>query len=323
MHNITDIKMWVGFSIFLILALTIDTFILGRKHTHSATTMKSALCWTFIWVACAFIFNGLLWLELYFTATTAIANQKSLEFFAGYLIEKSLSVDNLFVFYMVFQQFRIPPQYQPRVFAIGIWSAIILRLLLILVGVWLVTRFHWILYVMGAFLLLTGIKIFFAKDEEKNLADTFLIKTLKRFFRLTDKIESHHFFIRKSGLLYATPLFLGLVFIEISDVIFAFDSIPAIFAITTDPFIVWTSNIFAILGLRALYFLLAGMAERFHLLKHGIALILVFIGTKMLIAPWLHISVFVSLVVIVAILIIFSWLSLKHNIKDDSIKNGS
>ncbi|OGT41118.1 MAG: hypothetical protein A3F42_01505 [Gammaproteobacteria bacterium RIFCSPHIGHO2_12_FULL_37_34] len=315
MHNIANIWMWVGFSIFLVVALCIDTFVLGKKHIGPHESVKASLCWTLAWIICALIFNAILWLDLYFTATLSIANQKSLEFFAGYLIEKSLSVDNLFAFYMVFHQFHIPTIYQQRIFVIGVWSAIVLRLLLILFGVWLISQFHWILYLMGIFLFFTGIKMFFVEEREKDLADTWIIKLIKRFIRVTTDIQGQSFFILKNKLWYATPLFLGLIFIELSDLIFAFDSIPAIFAITTDPFIVWTSNIFAILGLRALYFLLAGMAYRLHMLKHGIALVLIFVGIKMLVAPWLSISVPWSLSIIGSILFIFSILSIKYNKK--------
>ncbi|HLB42124.1 MAG TPA: TerC/Alx family metal homeostasis membrane protein [Gammaproteobacteria bacterium] len=319
MHNIANIWMWIGFSVFLVSALFIDTVVLGKKYLGPHTSIKASLYWTMAWIICALIFNALLWLDLYLTSTISMANQKSLEFFAGYLIEKSLSIDNLFAFYVIFHQLHIPTIYQQRIFAIGIWSAIVLRLLLILFGVWLITQFHWILYAMGVFLFFTGIKMFFVEEHEKDLAETWIIKIIKRFMRVTTDIQGKHFFISKNKLLYATPLFLGLIFIEISDIVFAFDSIPAIFAITTDPFIVWTSNIFAILGLRALYFLLAGMVYRLHMLKHGIALVLVFVGIKMLIAPWINISVMWSLSSIISILVIFSVLSVKYR-KQEIIK---
>ncbi len=315
MHNVTSIGMWLGFSTFLIVALGIDTFLLGKKHLGPNESIKAALFWTLIWISCALIFNIFLWLDLYFTTTNAIANQKALEFFAGYLIEKSLSIDNLFAFYMVFHQFRIPLAYQQRIFSIGIWSAIVLRLALILCGVWLLNKFHWVIYIMGAFLFFTGIKMFFVVDGEKDLTESFIIRIIKKFIPITTDMKDESLFIRKNKIGYATPLFLALIFIEISDIIFAFDSIPAIFAITTDPFIVWTSNIFAILGLRALYFLLAGMVYRFHLLKHGIALILIFVGTKMLIANWIPISVLWSLSIIMSILIVFAALSIMHSRK--------
>ena len=271
--------------------------------------MRIAACWTVFWIACALIFNALLWCYLYLAQGGLAANKIGLDFFTGYLIEKSLSIDNLFAFYMVFEHFRIPAIYQRRVFTYGIWGAVIMRLVIILMGTWLIEHFHWLIYVMGVFLLLTGIKMFFMEEKQKDLTETFIIKLTKRFVRVTHELRQENFFIRKNGLLVATPLFLALIFIEFSDLVFAFDSIPAIFAITRDPFIVWTSNIFAILGLRAMYFLLANMIMRFELLKHGVALILVFVGLKMVIEPWLHISVGLSLGVISIILLVFTVVS--------------
>ena len=299
---------WLGFFLFLVAALSADTFLLKQKHARPHESMRAAICWTSIWVTCALIFNALLWCYVYFKTDTALANKKALEFFTGYLIEESLSIDNLFAFYLIFRHFRIPVMYQQRVFSYGIWSAIVLRLIFILLGVWVVTRFHWALYIMGVFLVLTGIKIAVSKEKNHDLSDSLVFKLLNRILRVTHELRTNHFFIRRNGLLYATPLFLALIFVELSDVIFALDSIPAIFAITTDPFIIWTSNIFAILGLRSLYFLLSGMADRFHLLKYGIALILIFIGTKWS-SNLLVISVGVSLSVIASILLVFSWLS--------------
>jgi tellurite resistance protein TerC len=309
MDNLTNIWIWLGFSLFLVIALSIDFLVLGEKHARAQDSMWAILYWTLGWVVLALLFNSALWLYLNYSASPAFANQKALEFLTGYLIEKSLSIDNLFVFYMVFQQFHIPIAYQQRIFAYGIWGAIIMRLLLILLGTWLVHRFHWLLYIMGAFLLLTGIKMLFFKEQEKDVTENLFVQLLKKFLRVTNEIKDNHFFVRKKGLLYVTPLFIALLLIEFSDLIFAFDSIPAIFAITTDPFIVWSSNIFAILGLRALYFLLAGLIGRFHLLKYGIALILVFVGLKMVIEPWLQIPVLISLGAIISILMLFAWLS--------------
>ncbi|EKD70350.1 MAG: hypothetical protein ACD_46C00559G0001 [uncultured bacterium] len=312
MHDITNIWIWAGFTVFLIAALGIDTFALKKHHRH-AESIRSALFWTCVWIGSALLFNFLLWFYLYLTTDSATAYKKALDFFTGYLIEKSLSVDNLFAFYMVFEQFRIPVKYQQRIFSYGIWGAIMMRLIIILIGTWLISHFHWLLYVMGIFLLLTGIKMFFAQEHKKDLAETAVIRLTKRLFRLTHEIDDNRFFIRKSGLLYATPLFLALVFIEFSDLIFAMDSIPAIFAITRDPFIVWTSNIFAILGLRALYFVLARMINRFQLLKYGIALILIFIGIKMVIEPWIIISVSASLSVVVSIILVFVLISIRQS----------
>lgn len=302
---------WVGFSLFLIIALSIDTIVVNKKQIGPDKSIRAALLWTLLWVTCALFFNALLWVSIHYSANAAAANEIALNFFTGYLIEKSLSIDNLFAFYLIFHQFHIPLAYQHRVFSYGIWSAIVFRLLLILVGSWLIQQFHWILYVMGVFLLLTGIKMCFSYEEDKDLLSSKTFLFLQRFLRLTPGLSGQKFFIKKDALIYATPLFIALVFIELTDVVFAFDSIPAIFAITTDPFIVWTSNIFAILGLRAMYFLLVGMVKQFYLLKYAIALILVFVGTKMVIAPWVAIPTLLSLTVIVALLLLFSVLSFK------------
>ncbi len=298
-------SVWLGFSLFLLLALSMDAFLL-KKNGRTHTSVRTAIKWSLVWVAAALTFNALLWLYLYHYFDLALANRKALDFFTGYLIEKSLSIDNLFAFYILFQQFQIPPAYQQRIFSYGIWGAIIFRLILILLGSWLITEFHWVLFLMGAFLLVTGIKMLRASAETTDLyaSKTFLF--LQKKFRFSKELAGEKFFIRKNNLLYMTPLFLAVIFIEITDIVFAFDSIPAIFAITTDPFIVWSSNIFAILGLRALYFVLAGMVERFYLLKYGIALILIFIGIKMLLEPWLSIPVGISLAIIASILISFS-----------------
>ena len=313
MDDVANMGIWVGFCVFLVIALTIDSLVSRKNYARAHQSMRAAFVWTGIWVSTALFFNVLLWFYLYFsTSDIAFANKKALDFFTGYLIEKSLSVDNLFAFYMVFEQFRIPLKYQQRIFSYGIWGAIIMRLLIILVGSWLVSHFHWLLYVMGAFLLLTGIKMFFAREHEKDLADSMMIRLTNRFFRVTHEMKSEHFFIRKNGLLFATPLFLALVMVEFSDLIFAADSIPAIFAITRDPFIVWSSNIFAILGLRTLYFVLSHMINRFYLLRYGVALILVFVGVKMVIEPWILITVLESLAVIISLIIIFIALSIKQ-----------
>jgi len=308
MQDISNGWLWLGFSLFIIFILSVDT-LLQTKHAARSLSTRAAVNRTFFWVGAALFFNVFLWVFLYSTTNSTFAHGKALDFLTGYLIEESLSIDNLFVFYTLFSQLRIPEQYQHRVFTYGIWSAVVLRLLLILLGTWLVAKFHWVLYVMGVFLLLTGIKILFVKEQEKDLSETFIIKLIRRFMRVTTEFSGQQFFVRKNNLLYATPLFVALIFIEISDIIFAFDSIPAIFAITQDPFIVWSSNIFAILGLRSMYFLLADLISRFHLLRYGIALILVFVGLKMVIAPWISIPVVVSLAVIIVILAFFTWVS--------------
>lgn len=288
--------------------------ITSKKGMHAHESMRVAFLWSLVWITTALIFNILLWYYLYLTVDPFTAKEKALNFFAGYIIEKSLSIDNLFVFYIIFHQFHIPPQYQQRIFSYGIWGAIVLRLLLILLGSWLIMRFHWILYLMGAFLIFTGFKMGVAQEKEADLTKSKTFGFLKKCFRMTEKIEGPSFFIKQNKLNYATPLFVALIFIEIADIIFALDSIPAIFAITTDPFIVWSSNIFAILGLRSLYFLLAGMIRRLHLLKYAISLILVFVGLKMVLEPWINISVEISLTFIISTLLLFgvmSWLNQK------------
>lgn len=292
--------MWGGFFIFILIVIAVDLLLLGRKGSYKVT-VREAFSWMMVWVSCALIFNALLWWYLFQTQGIAIANEKALEFFSGYLIEQALSTDNMFAFIMVFNYFAVPPEYQRRVLVYGVLSAIILRLIVILGGTWLVSELHWILYVFGVFLVLTGIKMLFP-EEKKDLAQNPLLRWLQRHIRLTDKFHNENFFIKINHLWYATPLFLVLILIEISDLVFALDSIPAIFAITNDAFIIFTSNIFAILGLRALYFLLAHMADRFHLLKYGIAIMLTFIGAKMLLAHWMQIPILLALSIVVVIL---------------------
>jgi len=293
--------MWGGFGIFVIAMLAIDMFALGRKGAHKVGA-REALIWSLVWFTLAMVFGAALWAWLDYTSGRAIADARAMEYLTGYLLEKTLAMDNIFVFVMIFSYFAVPLEYQKRILVYGVLGAIILRALMILIGAWLIAQFHWVLYVFGAFLLITGIKMFVFADHEPNLATNPLLKWLRQHVRITDKYHADKFWITKNGVRWFTPMFLVLVLIEFSDVIFAMDSIPAIFAITNDPFIVFTSNIFAIMGLRALYFLLADMAERFHLLKFGLALVLIFVGIKMLIVEWFKIPVAVSLGVVVAVL---------------------
>ena len=302
--------MWASFGLFVIAMLAIDILALDRKGAHKVST-KEALTWSLIWFTLALLFGVALWAWLNQTLGRAIADAKTMEYLTGYLLEKTLAIDNIFVFVMLFSYFAVPIQYQKRVLVYGVLGAIILRALMILVGAWLIAEFHWILYLFGAFLLVTGIKMFIFADQEPNLANNRLLIWIRSHMRITDDYHGDKFWIVKKGVLWFTPMFLVLILVEISDVIFAMDSIPAIFAITSDPFIVFTSNIFAILGLRALYFLLADMASRFHLLKYGLAIILMFVGTKMLIVEWLKIPIAVSLSVVIAVLGISILLSLK------------
>ena len=301
--------MWAGFIGFVLVMLALDLYAFGGKKAHKVP-VGEALAWSILWVTLAMTFSALLWWYLDGQVGREVANVKATEFLTGYLIEKSLSVDNVFVFVMIFGYFAMPPEYQRRVLLYGVLGAIVLRAILILAGVWLVQQFSWVLYLFGAFLVVTGVKMLIFADHKPDLAQNPVLRWLRRHMRVTDGFHAEKFFVRQAGVRYVTPLFLVLLLIEVSDLVFAVDSIPAIFAITTDPFIVFTSNIFAIMGLRALYFLLADMDEWLHLLKYGLALILVFVGAKMLLAYWFHLPVWISLSVVGAILVTAAAVSL-------------
>lgn len=294
--------MWAVFIAFVLVMLALDLFVFGGRKAHKVS-VKEAATWSIAWVSLALGFNALLWWYLTGTAGAEIANQKATEFLTGYVIEKSLSVDNVFIFLMIFSAFQVPAQYQRRVLLYGVLGAIVLRAIMILAGAWVVREFHWVLYLFGVFLIITGLRMLVMAEKTPDLEKNPVLRFARRNLRITDGFHGEKFSIRKNGVLYFTPLFLVLLMIEVTDVIFAVDSIPAIFAITTDPFIVFTSNIFAIMGLRALYFLLADMADRFHLLKYGLAFLLIFIGGKMLASYWLHVPTEVSLLVIGIILV--------------------
>lgn len=302
--------MWAGFIAFVLAMLALDLFVLGGNKAHRVS-VKEAASWATVWVTLAITFGGLMWWYLDGTAGREIANRKALEFFTGYLIEQTLSVDNMFVFVMIFTYFAVPPELQRRVLLYGVLGAIVMRAAMILGGVWLVSEFAWVLYVFGLFLVVTGIKMLVMADQKPDLDKNPLLRWLRGHMRITPGFHGQAFFVRINGLRYATPMFLVLMMIEASDLVFAVDSIPAIFAVTTDPFIVFTSNILAVMGLRALYFLLADMAERFHLLKYGLALVLIYIGGKMLAMPWFHMPVQWSLLIVGAIILISVVLSLK------------
>ena len=295
--------MWAGFIIFVLAMLALDLFVFGGRKIHRVH-VKEALAWVVAWVSLALAFAGLLWWYLNDAYGADVARTKTLQFLAGYLIEQSLSVDNMFVFVMIFGFFAVPPELQRRVLLYGVLGAIVMRAGMILAGVWLVQEFEWILYGFGAFLVVTGVKMLVFAEQQPDLDQNPLLRWLRGHLRITPEFHGEAFFVRKNGLLWATPMFLVLVLIEASDLVFAVDSIPAIFAVTTDPFIVFTSNIFAIMGLRALYFLLADMADRFHLLKYGLAIVLVFIGGKMLALPWYHMPIQWSLSIVAAIIFI-------------------
>ena len=293
--------MWAVFIAFVLVMLALDLFVFGGRKAHKVG-VKEAAAWSVVWVSLALGFNALLWWYLTGTSGAAIANQKATEFLTGYVIEKSLSLDNVFVFLMIFSAFNVPPENQRRVLLYGVLGAIILRAIMILAGAWVVSEFKWVLYIFGVFLILTGLRMLFGVEKQRDLRQSPVVKFARKYLKVSDDFHGEKFSIKQNGVRYFTPLFLVLILIELSDVVFAVDSIPAIFAITTDPFIVFTSNIFAILGLRALYFLLADMADRFHLLKYGLAILLVFIGGKMLAAYWVHVPTQISLSVITCIL---------------------
>lgn len=303
MNTVGTPLLWGGFAVVVVIMLSIDLLLQGRRGAH-AMSMKQAAGWSILWVTLSLLFNAAFWWYLAETQGREVADPQALAFLTGYLIEKSLAVDNVFVWLMLFSYFSVPPALQRRVLVYGVLGAIVLRTIMIFAGTWLITQFEWLLYVFGAFLLFTGIKMALAKEDESGIGEKPMVRWLRGHLRMTDTIENEHFFVRKNGLLYATPLLLVLIMVEFSDVIFAVDSIPAIFAVTTDPFIVLTSNLFAILGLRAMYFLLSGVAERFSMLKYGLAVILVFIGIKMLIVDFYHIPIAISLGVVFGILTI-------------------
>ncbi|MGC4396943.1 TerC family protein [Hydrogenophaga sp. T2] len=304
MESIAPLWLWVVFVAFVLAALFVDFVLLKKQGAHEVG-VKEALNWSLIWIALSFVFNGLLWWAVKdTTGSTAVANEKSLEFLTGYLIEKSLAVDNIFVFLMIFTYFAVPPAFQKRVLMIGILGAIVLRTVMILIGGWLLAQFHWILYVFGAFLVLTGVKMWWAAGKEPSLDENPALKLLRRLMPVSQNFDGEKFFTVENGKRIATPLLMVVALVGVTDVIFAVDSIPAIFAITRDPFIVLTSNVFAILGLRAMFFLLQAVASKFHLLNYGLAVILVFIGTKMMLIDIFKIPVAVSLGVVVGILAI-------------------
>ncbi|HBS7067137.1 TPA: TerC family protein [Klebsiella pneumoniae] len=316
MNTVGTPLLWGGFAVVVAIMLAIDLLLQGRRGSHSMT-MKQAAGWSILWVTLSLLFNAAFWWYLVQTQGRAVADPQALAFLTGYLIEKALAVDNVFVWLMLFSYFAVPPALQRQVLVYGVLGAIVLRTIMIFAGSWLISQFDWLLYVFGAFLLFTGVKMALAKEDDSGIGDKPLVRWIRSHLRMTDKIESERFFTRKNGVLFATPLLLVLILVELSDVIFAVDSIPAIFAVTTDPFIVLTSNLFAILGLRAMYFLLAGVAERFSMLKYGLSVILVFIGVKMLIVDFYHIPVAISLGVVGGILavtlLINAWVNRQHD----------
>ena len=300
----TPIWLWIGFNIFVLAMLALDLGVFHRK-SH-AVSGREALTWSLVWISLSLVFNAVIYFywDRMAPNSSYTNGEAALAFFTGYLIEKSLSVDNIFVFILIFSFFAVPAAYQHRVLFWGILGALIMRGTLIAVGAALLEEFHWIIYVFGTFLIFTGIRMALQHEEHVQPDKNPVVKFFRRFMPVTENFEKDQFFVRRAGKLFATPLFLILLVVESTDLIFAVDSIPAIFAVTRDPFIVYTSNVFAILGLRALYFLLANVMDKFQYLKFGLSAVLVFIGVKMVIADFYKIPIGVSLGVVAGILTI-------------------
>ena len=288
----TNVWMWAGFIAFVLVMLSLDLGVFNR--TPHVVKAREALTWTAVWVALALVFAGGL--------AVFVDHQSALTFLTGYVIEESLSVDNIFVIVLIFQYFAVPPQFQHRVLFWGILGALLMRGLFIGLGAALLARFDWIFYIFGALLVFTGIRMAIKQDEEFDGEQNPVVKLVRRFLPLTHDYRGKHFFAVEHGKKFATPLLLVLVLVEATDLIFAVDSIPAIFGITRDPFLVFTSNIFAVLGLRSLFFLLASVVTKFHLLKYGLAVILTFVGAKMLAEQWIHLPILLSLGIVVGVL---------------------
>ncbi len=283
------------YGLFLVLVLGMLALDLGVFHRKShVVTLKEAAGWSVVWVALAAIFGGWLW--------SYAGPERGLEFATGYLIEKALAVDNIFIFCIIFSAFAVPPAYQHRVLFWGVLGALIMRGAFIAVGAALLERFHWTIYLFGAILILTGVKLLIQRDSTPDVQNNILVRAFRRFFPVTTEYHGDAFTVVKDGTRFATPLLLALVAVEFTDLVFAVDSIPAIFAVTSDPFIVFTSNVFAILGLRSLYFLLAGVLDKFHKLKIGLAFVLLFVGATMTFIEFFKVPVGLSLGIIAAIL---------------------
>ena len=315
MESIGNLWLYIAFFGIVTVMLLID-FLGFKQKEGQEVKIKTAALWSIAWVSVASLFGAGLWLYLQQTAGVTVANTKVMEYFAGYLLEKSLAVDNVFVWLMIFAAFAIPPALQRQLLLYGVLGAIILRTIFIFIGAWFVQEFSWILYIFGAFLVYTGFKFFKGQNEEEtNIEDMAILKWLRKHMRITPQLHGNKFFVRQNGMLWATPLFLGLILVEASDVIFAVDSIPAIFAVTSDPFIVLTANLMAILGLRAMFFLLSGAATKMHYLPYGLGIILVFIGFKMLMLDVFHMPIWISLGFIVLVLTITAILSIRYSKK--------
>lgn len=316
MDSIGNIWLYLVFFGIVFVMLLIDFLGFKQKNSDQGTqsvSIKQAAYWSIAWVSVSLIFAGGLWLYLKQTIGVEIANQKTLEYLAGYLLEKSLAIDNVFVWLMIFSAFAIPPALQRRVLLYGVLGAIILRTIFIFIGAWLIQEFSWILYIFGAFLVYTGFKFLKGQEDDPNIEDMALLKWLRKKLPITSTLRGEKFTVRDQGKFFFTPLFIVLILVEFSDVIFAVDSIPAIFAVTNDPFIVLSANLMAILGLRAMFFLLSGAAEKMHYLPYGLGVILLFIGFKMLMLDVFHMPIWFSLLFIAVVLTITAVLSFRYS----------
>lgn len=304
--------LYAGFFALVAVMLLVDFFTFKQGTAGEKVSLKQAGLWSAIWVGVSALFAGWLWWHVNGLHGEALANQKTIEFVTGYLLEKSLAIDNVFVWLLIFSAFAIPPALQRRILLYGVLGAIVLRTVMIFAGAWLIAQFHWILYLFGLFLIWTGIKMWNGQDEESDINDSKLLKWLRGHLRITNELHGERFMVIRDGVRWLTPLALVLILVELSDVIFAVDSIPAIFAVTTDPFIVLTANLLAILGLRAMFFLLSDLAGRFHLLPYALSVIMVFVGTKMLIVEWIKVPPLLSLGVIAGVLAFTAILSMRN-----------
>jgi tellurite resistance protein TerC len=319
--NIGSPLLYAAFAAAVVLFLIADFALLRAQGSHRVP-LREAAAWSVVWFAVAMAFAAWLWWHVRAEHGEAVARAKTLEYVTGYLIEKALAMENVFVWVTIFTFFATPAEFQKRVLLYGVVGAIAMRAVLIYLGVVLIQRFDWIFYLFGAFLLLTGVKMLFFAGQKPDLAQNPLVRWMRRHLRVTEGYEGEKFVVMRAGMRYATPLLLVLVLVEVSDLIFAVDSIPAIFAVTADPFIVLTSNVFAILGLRAMYFLLADMAERFHLLNYGLAFIVMFVGVKMLIMDWYKIPIPVMLAVVFGALLLSIAASLARRPQSHSPKGA-
>lgn len=304
--------LYAGFFALVAVMLLVDFFTFKQGTVGEKVSLKQAGLWSAIWVGVSALFAGWLWWHVNGLHGEALANQKTIEFVTGYLLEKSLAIDNVFVWLLIFSAFAIPPALQRRILLYGVLGAIVLRTVMIFAGAWLIAQFHWILYLFGLFLIWTGLKMWNGQDEESDINDSKLLKWLRGHLRITNELHGERFMVIRDGVRWLTPLALVLILVELSDVIFAVDSIPAIFAVTTDPFIVLTANLLAILGLRAMFFLLSDLAGRFHLLPYALSVIMVFVGTKMLIVEWIKVPPLLSLGVIAGVLAFTAILSTRN-----------